>query len=211
MSIQSLVCWNEIRDVFFEKIFWKSSFLLKNPTHVIQNIQSLDCNVFWKQKLTRCKITWSEGACLMSFVVAYSGGGGGWEARWRPLQCFFFFGVKTLVPASSPSFFFSVFTLSVLSFLSLCFSSLIFFLLLCFFFLSLSVFFLFFFFLLLFLLPSSSTLSSPVLIGKKHRERGLLPLSSNGTGVGWPGRPLCSRPRTAWGARPLCFSPRDRP
>jgi hypothetical protein len=49
------------------------------------------------------------------------------------------------------------------------------------------------------------------LIGKKHRERGLLPLSSNGTGVGWPGRPLCSRPRTAWGARPLCFSPRGRP
>jgi len=149
MSIQSLVCWNEIRDVFFEKIFWKSSFLLKNPTHVIQNIQSLDCNVFWKQKLTRCKITWSEGACLMSFVVAYSGGGGGWEARWRPLQCFFFFGVKTLVPASSPSSFFfcfhslgSVLSISMLL-ISYFFSSPLFFLSfsLCF----LSILFFFFF------------------------------------------------------------------
>jgi len=212
MSIQSLVCWNEIRDVFFEKIFWKSSFLLKNPTHVIQNIQSLDCNVFWKQKLTRCKITWSEGACLMSFVVAYSGGGGGWEARWRPLQCFFFFGVKTLVPASSPSFFFFLFSLSRFCPFYLYASHLLFFFFSSVFSFFLSLFsFYSFFFLLLFLLPSSSALSSPVLIGKKHRERGLLPLSSNGTGVGWPGRPLCSRPRTAWGARPLCFSPRGRP
>jgi len=57
-------------------------------------------------------------------------------------------------------------------------------------------------------------LSSPVFIGKYMGERGLLPLSSHGTGVGWPGRPLYSRPRTAQGVRPLCvfFSPpRGRP
>jgi len=40
---------------FFEKTFWKSSFFIKDPTHVIRNIQSFDCHVFWKQKLTRCK------------------------------------------------------------------------------------------------------------------------------------------------------------
>jgi hypothetical protein len=57
------------------------------------------------------------------------------------------------------------------------------------------------------LLPFSSALSSFVFIGKKHGERGLLPLSSHGTGVGWLGHLLCSRPRTARGARPLCFSP----
>jgi hypothetical protein len=47
-------------------------------------------------------------------------------------------------------------------------------------------------------------LSSPVFIGKYMGERGLLPLSSHGTGVCWPGRPLYSRPRTAQGVRPLC-------
>jgi hypothetical protein len=32
-------CWNEIREIsVLEKIFWKSSFLVKNPTHVIQNM-----------------------------------------------------------------------------------------------------------------------------------------------------------------------------
>jgi len=30
--------------------------LVKDPTHAIQNMQSFDCLVFWKQKLTRCKI-----------------------------------------------------------------------------------------------------------------------------------------------------------
>jgi len=49
-------CWNEIREMsFFEKTFWKSSFFIKDPTHIIRNIQSFDCHVFWKQKLTRCK------------------------------------------------------------------------------------------------------------------------------------------------------------
>jgi hypothetical protein len=61
------------------------------------------------------------------------------------------------------------------------------------------------------LLPSSSALSSPVFIGKKHGERGLLPLSNHGTGVGCTGRPSCSRPKTPWGVRPFCFSPRGRP
>ena len=32
-------CWNEMREVsVLEKIFWKSSFLVKDPTHVIQNM-----------------------------------------------------------------------------------------------------------------------------------------------------------------------------
>ena len=48
--------WNEIKEMsIFEKTFWKSSFLIKDPTHVIRNIQSFDCHVFWKQNLTRCK------------------------------------------------------------------------------------------------------------------------------------------------------------
>jgi hypothetical protein len=51
----------------------------------------------------------------------------------------------------------------------------------------------------------------PCIYRQIHEERGLLPLSSHGTGVGWSGRPLCSRPRTVRGARPLCFSPRGRP
>jgi len=108
-------------------------------------------------------------------------------------------------------FFFSVFTLSVLSSIFVLLLSSFFFFSPVFSFFhslfSLSSFFL----LLLLLLSSSSALSSPVFIGKKHRERGLLPLSSHGTGVEWTGQPLCSRPRTAWGARPFCFSPRGRP
>jgi len=76
----------------------------------------------------------------LSFVVAYSGGG--WEARWRPLQCFFFFHVKTPVLASS--FFFFLFSLSRFSPLYLC-ASPPFFFLLCFFLLSRFVFSLSFF------------------------------------------------------------------
>jgi hypothetical protein len=57
MSIQSLVCWNEIRDVLFLKRPFENQafFFFKDPTHVIRNIQSFDCHVFWKQKLTCCK------------------------------------------------------------------------------------------------------------------------------------------------------------
>ena len=72
----------------------------------------------------------------MSFVVACGSVGGGQEARWLPLQCFFFFHVKTPVTASSPSLFF-------------CFLSHLFFLSIPFFFLFLPCFFfslLFFFF-----------------------------------------------------------------
>ena len=40
-----------------EMSFWKSSFFfIKYPTHVIRNIQSFDCHVFWKHKLTQCRI-----------------------------------------------------------------------------------------------------------------------------------------------------------
>jgi hypothetical protein len=56
MSIRSLICWNEIRDVLFWKDLLKIKlFFIKDPTHVIRNIQSFDCHVFWKQKLTSCK------------------------------------------------------------------------------------------------------------------------------------------------------------
>jgi hypothetical protein len=48
--------WNEIREMLIlKRSFEKSSLLVQDPTHVIQNIQSFDCHVFWKQKLTRRK------------------------------------------------------------------------------------------------------------------------------------------------------------
>jgi len=58
-------------------------------------------------------------------------------------------------------------------------------------------------------LPSSSL--SPGIYKEEKRERGLLPLSSRGTGVGRPGWPLCNSLRAARGACPLCFSPHGRP
>jgi len=99
---------------------------------------------------------------------------------------------------SSPSLFVSVFPLSVLFSLSMFFSFLLSLFLPYFFSLS------FFFFLSLFSLssPISSTLSSPVFIGKKQGERGLLPLSSRGTGIGWPRQPPQGCPR---GSSPLFF------
>ena len=36
MSIQSLVCWSEIRDVLLKSIFEIQASLVKDPTHVIQ-------------------------------------------------------------------------------------------------------------------------------------------------------------------------------
>ena len=59
--------------------------------------------------------------------------------------------------------------------------------------------------------PFPSHLSPLVFTRRKKREKGLLPLSSRGTGVGWPGRPLCNSLRAARGACPLCFSPHGRP
>jgi len=126
---------------------------------------------------------------------------GGWEARWRPLWCFFFFRAKTPVLVSSPSLFVSVFPLSVLFSLSMFFSFLLSLFLPCFFSLP---FFFFCPFSALFSLssPISSTLSSPIFIGKKQGERGLLPLSSRGTGIGWPRQPPQGCPR---GSSPLFF------
>ena len=46
-------CWNEIREML---VFENQVSSVKDPTHVIRNIQSFDYHVFWKQKLTRCKI-----------------------------------------------------------------------------------------------------------------------------------------------------------
>jgi len=71
-------------------------------------------------------------------------------------------------------------------------SSLVFFFLSLFSFSSLSRFF------FLFFLSSSSSSCSlfPCIYRQIHGERGLLPLPSRGAGVGWPGRPLCSHPRT---------------
>ena len=71
-----------------------------------------------------------------------------------------------------------------------------------FFFLSLSFFFCPFFALFSLSSPISSTLSSPVFIGKKQGERGLLPLSSRGIGIGWPRQPPQGCPR---GSSPLFF------
>jgi len=104
---------------------------------------------------------------------------------------------KDTVLMSSPSLFVSVFPLSVLFSLSMFFSFLLSLFLPYFFSLS-------FFFLSLFSLssPISSTLSSPVFIGKKQGERGLLPLSSRGTGIGWPRQPPQGCPR---GSSPLFF------
>jgi len=45
-----------------EMFFWKSSFFFfKDPTHVIQNSQFLDCHVFWIQKLTQYRIKMAFG------------------------------------------------------------------------------------------------------------------------------------------------------
>ena len=40
----------------FWKIFWKSSFFDQKSNTRHSNTQSFNCLVFWKQKLTRCKI-----------------------------------------------------------------------------------------------------------------------------------------------------------
>jgi len=45
-------CWNEIREM---SVFENQVSSVKDLTHVIRNIQSFDCHVFWKQKLTHCK------------------------------------------------------------------------------------------------------------------------------------------------------------
>jgi len=136
--------------------------------------------------------------------------GGGWEARWQWLQCFFFFRVKTSAPASSPSLFF-LFLLSVLSSLSLCFSSLLS-LFLCFFLFlpyfpsfpfgllqlppsPLCLFFLFFFLSVFRPLSFSASpllLSSLAFIGKNRGERGR-------------GSHCAAAPKTARRARPLWF------
>ena len=80
---------------------------------------------------------------------------------------------------------------------------------LCFFFCKppLFFFFCFFFFFRSFQTPFLFFCSLfPCIYRQIHGERGLLPLPSHGGGVGWSGRPLCSRPRTAQGARPLYFT-----
>jgi hypothetical protein len=49
--------WNEIREMsVLKSILENQASLVKDPTHAIQNMQSFDCLVFWKQKLTGCKI-----------------------------------------------------------------------------------------------------------------------------------------------------------
>jgi len=90
------------------------------------------------------------------------------------LSSFFLSRFSPLYPYSAPLFFLS------LSLFSFSFSSV---------FSSPLGFFSFSYFPLLF------ALSSPVFIGK-NRGGGLLPLPNHGVGVGWPGRPLCSRPKT---------------
>jgi len=51
----SLLKWNQ-RCPFLKRPFENQAFFFfKDPTHIIRNIRSFDCHVFWKQKLTRCK------------------------------------------------------------------------------------------------------------------------------------------------------------
>jgi len=59
MFIQSLVV--EMKSERYQ--FWKRSFenqasSIKDPTHVIQNMQSFDCPVFWKQKWFVVRLKW---------------------------------------------------------------------------------------------------------------------------------------------------------
>ena len=144
----------------------------------------------------------------MSFMVACGGEGGGQEARWRPLQCFFFFRVKTPVPASSPSLFLCF--LSPLFFLSIplffflflpCFFSFSsFFLLLLYFFLSLPFFF----------FSSSPPFLLYLPLYLQTKTWGKKPTSSVQS---WHrGRAATVQPpMTAQGACPLYFSPCGRP
>ena len=53
---------------FFEKTFWKSSFFSKIQ-HVIRNIQSFDCHVFWKQKWPIVSLKW---LFFMVFYVSFN-------------------------------------------------------------------------------------------------------------------------------------------
>jgi hypothetical protein len=56
ISIQSLVGKMKLEMSIFGSIFKNQAYLVNNPTYIIQYMQSFDCLVFWKQKLTRCKI-----------------------------------------------------------------------------------------------------------------------------------------------------------
>ena len=140
------------------------------------------------------RITWSEGACLLSSAMVCGGGDGGWRCCFSSSSpcrgvnpCVFSFSFSFCFPSLGSRL--SIFVLLLSSFsLFLCFSIFLF-------------------------LPCCSLFFCPLfpcIYRQIHEERGLLPLSSHGTGVGWSGRPLCSRPRTARGARPLYFSPRGR-
>jgi len=123
------------------------------------------------------KITWREGAWLLSSAVACGGGDGGWT-RWHYffspllLPCSFFFLALFFL-----RFFYSVFLPLFLSFFL-------------FFFYSFSPLLLIFFYHLL-------SPFSPVFRGEKRRPTPLL--NQWRRGVGWTGRPLFSRPSTTLG------------
>jgi len=68
-------CWNEIKEMsILKRSFEKSSFLVKDLTHIIQNIQSFDCHVFWKQKLTRCKTKMALFFWLFLYILDFDFG-----------------------------------------------------------------------------------------------------------------------------------------
>jgi hypothetical protein len=53
-SKSSLLKWKQ-RCPFLKRPFANQAFWSKTQHTFFQNIQSFDCHVFWKQKLTRCK------------------------------------------------------------------------------------------------------------------------------------------------------------
>ena len=58
--------WNEIKEMsIFEKTFWKSSFFIKDPTHVIRNIQSFDFMYFENRNWPVIRIKWFFFHCSL--------------------------------------------------------------------------------------------------------------------------------------------------
>jgi len=68
--------------------FWKRSFenqasSIKDPTHVIQNMQSFDCPVFWKQKWPVVRLKWLFSWFFVSILIFDLGYFIWWSAmRW---------------------------------------------------------------------------------------------------------------------------------
>jgi hypothetical protein len=66
-SKSSLLKWKQ-RCPFLKRPFANQAFWSKTQHTFFQNIQSFDCHVFWKQKLTRCK---TKMAFFFSFFMVH--------------------------------------------------------------------------------------------------------------------------------------------